>query len=204
MGFIADLRQLWSKYGAYIMLVGLLITFIILFIINHFSHNDVGTNVTWGDIYEHVMSILFKPHSTTPRQRQHRRRQDLTSSRGEQQCKEFVEFYFQRQFIKMRPDFLKNPVTGENLELDLFNEELQLGIEYNGAQHYNYNAFMHKNSRDKFQNQQYRDLIKQDLCKKNEIKLVIVPYTVPNDQIGPFLFKELKKLGFDPHPEAFS
>lgn len=208
MGLISGLRAYWHEYGWHIMFVLIVITFVILFLINYFSeHEEMGTSLTWTDVYEHILWSLFRPiDSPRARAPRHNRRQQLAancSSKGEHMCKTFVEFYFQKPFNKTRPDFLKNPVTGENLELDLYNPDLKLAIEYNGAQHYHYNSFMHKNSRDKFQNQQYRDLIKKDLCDKANITLVIVPYTVPHDQIGPFLLEEFKRLGLDPHDEVF-
>lgn len=207
MGWISDFKEYWNRYGWHILFVLIIITFIVLFLINYFSEQDeLGTSVTWNDIYEHILWALFRPVDT-PRARSPRhRRQQLSancSSKGEEMCKNFVEFYFQKPFDKTRPDFLKNPVTGENLELDLYNPDLKLAIEYNGSQHYHYNSFMHKNSRDKFQNQQYRDLIKKDLCGKAEITLVVVPYTVPHDQIGAFLLDEFKRLGYEPHEEVF-
>lgn len=206
MGLISGFNEYWNKYGWHILCVLIVITFIILFLINYFTEQqEIGTTVTWTDIYEHILWALFRPIDT-PRARPPRRRQQLAancSSKGEQICKEFVEFYFQKPFDKIRPDFLKNPVTGENLELDLYNPDLKLAIEYNGSQHYHYNSFMHKNSRDKFQNQQYRDLIKKDLCGKSEITLVIVPYTVQHDKIGDFLLEEFKRLGYEPHDNIF-
>lgn len=207
MGWISDFKEYWNRYGWHILFVLILIMFVVLFLINYFSeHDELGTSVTWNDIYEHILWALFRPVDT-PRARSPRhRRQQLSancSSKGEEMCKNFVEFYFQKPFDKIRPDFLKNPVTGENLELDLYNPDLKLAIEYNGSQHYHYNSFMHKNSRDKFQNQQYRDMIKKDLCGKAEITLVIVPYTVPHDQIGAFLLEEFKRLGYEPHQEVF-
>lgn len=205
MGWISDCREYWQKHGFYILIALILMTFFILFLINYFSENsENGTNITWNDIYEHVLWVMFRPIDTPrPRQVMRSPRQQGGSSKGEEMCKSFVEFYFQKPFEKTRPDFLKNPVTGENLELDLYNPELKLAIEYNGAQHYHYNSWMHKNSRDKFQNQQYRDLIKNDLCKKADITLVIVPYTIPHNQIGSFLFSEFKRLGFSPHDGIF-
>jgi hypothetical protein len=202
MGLLSDTREYWHKYGWHIMMVLLVIVFVILFLINYFSEKQDSSSITWNDIYEHILWVLFRPIDT-PRNRppssRSSQRSSSCSSKGEEMCKTFIEFYFQKPFHKIRPEFLRNPVTGENLELDLYNSELRLAIEYNGSQHYQYNSFMHKNSRDKFQNQQYRDLIKKDLCGKANITLIIVPYTVPHDKIGSFLFEELKKLGFSPH-----
>jgi hypothetical protein len=205
VGFIKEIRQFWRNYGWHCLLVLLLLTFVILFIINQFNRDPQISSITFSDIYEYFISMMLRPIHT-PQQQQRRRSRSSSggssggSSRGEMSCREFVEFYFQKPFIKVRPDFLKNPVTGENLELDIFNEELMLAIEYNGAQHYQYNSFMHKNSRDRFQNQQYRDLIKKDLCQKQGITLIIVPYTISEDDISSFLFEEFKKLHLECHP----
>jgi len=62
---------------------------------------------------------------------------------------------------------------------------------------------MHGNSKDKFRNQQYRDILKKDMCEKHNVLLITVPYTVSEDEIGPYLFEELKKLGLEPHPDAY-
>lgn len=194
--FFKDLRAFWHKHGWHIMLVIIGLIFVILFIINHLQNQHNASSITLNDITEYIINALFRPavHNTTYR----RRRQLQQMSKGESQCKEFAEFYFQLPFQKQRPDFLKNPITGENLELDLYNESLNLAIEYNGAQHYQFNSFMHKNSRDRFQNQQYRDLIKRDMCEKSGVKLIIVPYTISNDKISDFLFQEFKRLGYEP------
>ena len=57
----------------------------------------------------------------------------------------------------------------------------------------NFEKLAEKYSKDKFYNQQYRDLIKQDLCRKNNVLLITVPYNIPPDKIKGFLMKELKK-----------
>jgi len=117
-------------------------------------------------------------------------------SKGEKTCKEFLEFTLKKKFERVRPSFLKNPVTGSCLELDLYNPELRLAIEYNGCQHYHYNPMMHGSSQDRFQNQKYRDLMKREMCKKNGITLIIVPYTVEIEKIPEFLYDQLHDNGF--------
>lgn len=123
-----------------------------------------------------------------------------TESKGEIECRRVMESLFNAKFPKARPDFLRNPVTsrldsGNNLEIDCFNSELRLGVEYNGIQHYKYSTFFHKNY-EAFRNQQYRDEMKKFLCKENGIKLIEVPYTVKNDEIEIFIAKELALLGY--------
>lgn len=197
MSLWSDCREIWKNYGWHIVLGSILLVLFILFLINQCSMDSVAVSVSISDIYEYFLSLIFRPPVSRSRRRIAYQQQGQTS-RGEFQCKEFVEFYFQRPFEKIRPEFLKNPVTGENLELDMYNDDLKIAIEYNGSQHYHYNSFMHKNSRDRFQNQQYRDLIKADLCAKAGIRLVVVPYTIAPDQIASFLFEEFRRLGFDP------
>jgi len=111
-------------------------------------------------------------------------------------CKDFLEYYFQKPFMKKRPSFLINPITNMTLELDCYNEELKLAVEYNGKQHYQYNKMMHQDNKLNFQNQQYRDYIKKDLCKRYGIHLIIVPYSIQTNDIPNFLYQQLKDLGY--------
>lgn len=110
-------------------------------------------------------------------------------SAGERACRKFLESKFKRPFPKARPNFLRNSVTGTNLELDCFNEDLKLAVEYNGQQHYQYTPYFHKN-KEAFHNQMYRDETKRRLCRENGITLIEVPHTVIN--IEDFLNKELE------------
>ena len=83
----------------------------------------------------------------------------------------------------------------------MYNDELKLAIEYNGSQHYIYNNMMHQGSRDRFQNQQYRDYMKKTMCKDKGIDLIIVPYTIKHHDIPKYLFDKLKERGYSPASE---
>lgn len=121
--------------------------------------------------------------------------ENKSESKGEIECRRFLETIFQVPFSKARPDFLKNPITGNNLELDCFNESLKLGVEYNGKQHYDFTTFFHRNI-EASTNQKYRDELKRRMCKENNINLIEVPYTIKLNDIGPFLHLKLKQLGY--------
>ena len=95
---------------------------------------------------------------------------------GEGRVQKFLEDYFQKTFVKVRPDFLSNPITHSNLELDCYNSELNLAVEYNGRQHYEYVPFFHA-SKEAYHNQRYRDELKKIWCKQAGITLITVPYT---------------------------
>ncbi len=117
-------------------------------------------------------------------------------SKGEAHAREIAKLIFGKPFEKIRPDILKNNVTGHNLELDLYNDELKLAIEYSGVQHYKYVPFFHKNY-EHFQTQKYRDEIKKMLCEKNNIKLIEIPYTVKLEDMETFIRLEAQKLGYN-------
>ena len=118
------------------------------------------------------------------------------TSKGEQICRNYLENRFKRPFPNVRPNFMFNPETKSNLELDMFNSDLKLACEYNGRQHYQFDAYMHRNNYNNFTQQQKRDKTKIGICKRLGIDLISVPYTVSHTKIPQFLDAELAKLGY--------
>ena len=119
-------------------------------------------------------------------------------SKGELECKRVLEKIFQKPFNKIRPNFLNNPVTGGNynLEIDCYNEEIGLGAEYSGIQQYRFTPFFHRNN-DHFLTQKYRDELKKRMCKDNGVLLVEIPYTVKLQDIENFIIHQLRKNNFN-------
>lgn len=111
-------------------------------------------------------------------------------SSGEMECRRVAEMLTGKPFPKRRPDFLRNHVTGANLEIDCYCEDLKIGIEYNGKQHYQYIPYFHA-SKDAFYTTKYRDEMKARLCKENGVNLIIVPYTVAVNDIEEYLKHKL-------------
>lgn len=114
--------------------------------------------------------------------------------KNEEKCREIVEKIYNRPFKKSRPDFLKNPKTGRNLELDMYNESLKLAVEYNGIQHRVYAPYFHK-SLDDFLCQVERDKLKSQRCNEVGVTLIIVPDTVRYNEMEEYIKLELKKAG---------
>lgn len=106
-----------------------------------------------------------------------------------------IEHLTDKKFKKIRPDWLEND-TGYNLELDAYNEELNLGLEYHGQQHYQFMKHFHE-SQDIFEKRKKDDKHKEELCEEHETKLVIVPYTTKTDDICKFVYKKLIEFGYE-------
>lgn len=113
-----------------------------------------------------------------------------------------IKYFLDKPFIKVRPDFLKLP-TGYALELDGFNNELKLGIEYNGIQHYKFKKFFHNNDINKFFQQQMRDELKLQICESLGIKVIVVPYKLKSLEISNYIHEQLIKLGYNPKKSTF-
>lgn len=107
-------------------------------------------------------------------------------SKGELKCCEAAERIFGVKFHTVRPDFLKNPETKRNLEIDCYNHKLKIGIEYNGISHYchpNYTGATY----EEFVKQVKRDQLKVDLCDKHGVYLITVPYHVKEKDIEAYI-----------------
>lgn len=112
-------------------------------------------------------------------------------NKTEEICRKILQKIYGKPFPSIRPDFLKSPMTKKNLELDCFCEELMIALEYNGQQHYTYTPYYHKNKRDFF-SQVHRDDWKRKKCKELGIKLIEIPYWIPEIELEAYITKELK------------
>jgi hypothetical protein len=117
------------------------------------------------------------------------------ASRGEQETCSALFRLFGKTFIKVRPPFLVNPETGRRLELDCFNQELMLGVEYNGIQHYVYPNPFHRTQLE-FEAQLRRDECKANQCKAAGVLLITVPFTVKRSDIESYLRQAFERSNF--------
>jgi len=171
------IRNFWNERGLEFLAGLSLIVILILFLYNYFSGKK-GTYTSPKKIPESYKE--FDSIEDTG-----------FTSKLEKQSKIILENIFKKPFNRVRPSFLRNPVTGQNLEIDLYNDELKLGVEINGNQHYKFTPFFQKN-KESFYNQQYRDEIKKMKCKDNGIILIEVPYSVGEKRLKSYILKELR------------
>jgi len=130
------------------------------------------------------------PHFKTRPSKYNRPGSKKFMSAGELICKRTLERIFKVPFTNQRPKFLLNPETGRQLELDCYNEDLGIAVEYNGPQHYVYPNQESERGRqtfEEFKNQIRRDQLKADLCNANGITLITVPYNVPKEDIPRYI-----------------
>jgi len=205
---LKSFSSFWDKHG-FSTLVILTIIFFLLYWLFFTRHNPHGSYSTtyYYDPKTSKMSVTVTPNSrrwedddrssTSSSQSSQRSgtRRITQTSKGETICKNYLEYLFERPFQKVRPSFLYNSVTHDNLELDMYNEDLNLACEFNGRQHYEYVPFLHANSRVNFHNQKYRDKEKRQLCEKYGVRLITVPYTIPPEKIPAYLKQEVSRLG---------
>lgn len=174
-----------------------IIILIIVLIVNKFQ----GVQGSWSKKAEIDNFIDFSLSSNRFSSASEDHKENGFESEGEKICRNFLTTILKVPFPKARPSFLKNPITSgkygkdHNLEIDCFNEQLKLGVEYNGKQHYHYIPHFHNNF-EAFRNQQYRDELKKRMCMDNGILLLEVPYTVKHKDIPMFLYKQLKASGY--------
>lgn len=183
-----------DKYTRQIILFCVFLLFV--FALFNFLTRRKGSYTNYDETIKALFELPFTPRKPvgleTPifENRHFSVNSNGTQSKGEQECKRSIEEIMQKPFTKHRPDFLKNEVTGKNLELDCYNDELKLAIEYNGVQHYEYTPVFHKN-KDSFYNTKYRDKMKETLCRKNGVTLIVVPYTVKLQDIKKYIQEKL-------------
>jgi len=98
-----------------------------------------------------------------------------------------------KPFKKVRPAWLRNPRTGRLCELDFYSDELKLGVEVQGLQHYVYPNSWHK-SRAEWEEQMYRDRLKEELCVHAGVTLVHVPFTVAANRVEQYIREEVQRV----------
>lgn len=206
--------EYWNKHGFELMVVFSLIVIVCYILYCKLSGMNARTtkmtlprmpNIPWPHLMNSFRNMatrsVLKKSPSVPKAHSYQGEHQPSRKRvshGEQECRRVLEHLFHRPFPSARPNFLRNPVTGNsfNLELDCFNPELRLAVEYNGVQHYKYTPYFHK-TKESFLIQKYRDDMKRRICKEVGVHLIEVPNTVTHGQIQSFLRSKLHNAGYN-------
>lgn len=118
--------------------------------------------------------------------------------KGEEECREIIQKLTGKRFEKVKPEWLENPETGGRLELDGYNDELKIAFEHDGRQHF---SVMFSSKNGELQNIVKRDRIKDELCAKNGVKLIRIPFYIEDKKsyIDSKLNKNKHLYVGDPH-----
>lgn len=84
----------------------------------------------------------------------------------------------------------------KGLHLDGYNDDIKLAIEYQGIQHYSYPNYYHRDISE-FNKQLYNDRAKVRRCKRNSVKLLVIPHTLSYknyEEMYKFIYKKLKNF----------
>lgn len=148
-----------------------------------------------------VNNPIVKPSVQQQPQQQPQQPSNRFNSKGQKTCCQIMEEIYGKPFLCARPSWLKNPETGGILEIDCYNDELKIGVEYNGIQHYVYPNIYHKSLLE-FKNQVRRDQYKIKKCEENGVYLITVPYNVPNHKIKDYILSNLPEEEQDQEEET--
>jgi hypothetical protein len=133
--------------------------------------NFAGQDIKWKDVHEYARILR-----TTI---ENKARSEFGFKKvGEAWTAETLLYYLVKELYPSleilrhyRADFL------QRLELDVYIPEMQLGIEYQGQQHYS--PVKHWGGDEAFTKLVERDSLKKKLCKENGIKLLYVKFDEP-------------------------
>jgi len=142
--------------------------------------------------YSNIFSKLIPEKTWYPDNFENYQEMKKFESKGEKIARECIQNILKKPFTNQRLPDLKNPNTNRNLEIDCFNSDLKIGIEYHGRNHYTFIPFFHK-SFEEFKKSQERDFYKMEMCNKLGIFLIIVPYNLEHSKICDFIKSQLTK-----------
>jgi len=134
---------------------------------------------TWEQTYDNVRRVCWCP--------------ECDQAKGEVETRELFEKITGKLFPKK-----KNIFSNKRMELDGYNDEMKIGFEQQGIQHYQYVPFFHKNDTANFEKQLERDQLKRDECKSLGIYLIEVSYTLIGKEKEDYIHMKLSEVMFTP------
>lgn len=150
---IDDLKRLYNTYG-----------FVSNELINKYS---ITSNVTYSNRFGSVskaVELAGIDYNT------------IRNSSGSSEIEYYLKVYKIKYTKEKTFDWLINPKTSHHLYLDFYLEDYNIGIEYDGRQHFE--AVEYFGGEERLKDLQYRDELKNNLCKQNFVTLYRIPYSI--------------------------
>lgn len=150
---------------------------------------------------------MFRPAAVVPREVEAKLASEvkaqilLSPFKGEETTKAFVDWIVSptvRLIFNARPPFLQNTETGQNMEYDIYAEELLWALEYQGDHHF---APTSQYPGDKqFIERVKRDALKAQLSKQNKVRLsTITKQDLTLERILDAIPDDVPRREFDPN-----
>lgn len=114
-------------------------------------------------------------------------------SKSEEIARTVFQTLFAVEFRKQRPKWLRYPLTGRLLELDGYNEELQLAFEYQGAQHRDWR--IGNEGQAGLRERLARDEWKRKKVREEGVTLIELWDTTDYEDFGPEIERQLLGAG---------
>lgn len=133
----------------------------------------------WGAVAYHVRAGHWCP--------------TCAAGNSERICMNIFEQMFGKSFPKARPPWLLN-ARGKKMELDGFCDELKLAYEYHGVQHYSHVGFFHRGNKS-LERRKSDDDCKGQLCLEHGVHLIVIPYTIPIDEVPEYVYRTVQERG---------
>lgn len=167
---------------------------VVLYLLLTRKKKNYKFNMPWAspDEIELESKYILKKKKSGPKYNKH-----------EEECRRIFQKLFGLKFKSVRPDWLKNPATNKNLELDGFNATIKtplgegLAFEYDGKQHAEYNAHFHRDGVDEFKYQVQKDIWKDKVCKDRKVTLIRIPHFIVFSDLERYIKDKLTKLNID-------
>jgi hypothetical protein len=124
---------------------------------------------------------------------------ECSVSLGERKCKAAMEQLFQKPFIKQRFKDLLG-LGGRPLEIDIYNDELRLGLEHHGSQHFSAKPYFGVN---RFEKQAEHDRRRREFCVQNGITLIEIRQVgevTPDESLKEIIKEACIKAGIELPP----
>jgi hypothetical protein len=88
--------------------------------------------------------------------------------------------------------------NGKKLELDGYNEELNMAVEFSGPLHTKW--FPQKENYKKYYNRLLNDAAKNKICKRRGINLITIDMSLPLHHWRTYILSRLYDVGVQPKP----